>query len=314
MIRLLTIFSLLVIPGMLSAQSMDEILKNAQQELDKLKGETTDQQTQDALYNLLNNIFSTDEGDQTDESSSGSWDSDESSEQVPGMMNMGMDTGAFAESMRQMAASFGQAGEAPDSYSFDLVLDVEITADGEKPVNMSMLYRKDGKQLGIRTMDKKDKNTIVMDNERNFNCIFIEDSKGKKTGMVMPNFASAFGSMGAGKVQAAQADSEVKFTKTGNVKTVAGYRCEEYLAESDDMKASIYISKDLDLNWNQAMGESFKQFLGDQTMTEFGKLQGAMLESHSTDKKSGEVTNWVTTAVHKQGETIIKSDYQFMGK
>ena len=77
MIRLLTIFSLLVIPGMLSAQSMDEILKNAQQELDKLKGETTDQQTQDALDNLLNNIFSTDEGDQTDESSSGSWDSDE---------------------------------------------------------------------------------------------------------------------------------------------------------------------------------------------------------------------------------------------
>ena len=46
-----------------------------------------------------------------------------------------------------------------------------------------------------------------------------------------------------------EASSDYQFTATGNVKSILGYTCEEYLLTGEDMTANVWITDDIDLKF-----------------------------------------------------------------
>lgn len=226
--------------------------------------------------------------------------------------NTSMDTAVLGKAMRDLAAAFGTPAELPDQYQFDLVLDIETTTDGKDPVPMSMMYRKDGQQLGIRTPTEKGINTVVIDNEHDLNVIFSEDKKGKKTVMAMPNMASSIGNYGikTGHQQISGKTEDMSWKKTGKTKTVAGYTCQEYHAENDEYDALVYITNELGVSWLEATSASFSEMLSDPAMAQYSGVEGTMMETRSTEKKSGKVSTWVTKEVHRNGATIKTGEYE----
>ncbi len=304
--RLIYLLLLLTMPLFMQAQLMDRIMRKTQEKVEDRAAERISDEADKSAEKALDEMFREKETEQSS--------STEAAPQRQDQVHSGaaMDTGALNSMLRSLTGSMDKTGEVPESYEFDLVLDMLIESDGEKPQTMSMMYNKEGKFFGVRTVDNKGgSNTVVMDQENNLNCMFMEDKKGKKTGMAMPNMMSAFGQYASTQVAEEVESDQVSFRKTGKTKTVAGYRCDEYEAESSESSALIYVSKELDVDYRNMMqgmfGEQFNMSLPDVQ----GDIQGAFLETISTEKKNGKVSKMTTTAVHKQGASLRKADYEF---
>jgi hypothetical protein len=227
-----------------------------------------------------------------------------------------MDEAQINAMMEQMMGGMDKSAAVPAEYRFDVVLDITVQDGKDEPVYLSLLIQEDGEVFGMRTDDGEGgTQTSVIDGPNGVMAIFQDHASGERTGMGMPNMMEAAAQMGAAQMEEAEAGTEwgdYSFKATGKTKKVAGYTCKEYKAEGPDGEAWMYASDAVEVNWMKAMASGF----GNQMPAAFNEaypagMQGSMLESRSTDAKTGKVSTWVTTAVHKDGATIRKADYTF---
>ena len=100
------------------------------------------------------------------------------------------------------------------------------------------------------------------------------------------------------------ANSNIK--KTGRTKTIAGYKCEEFVSDDEYSKSSVWITKDMKLNTKDYMSTLFKTSLASQ-----GMGWGYMMEATSIDKESGEKSVMQVTKVDNSSHVkFVMGDYE----
>jgi hypothetical protein len=94
--------------------------------------------------------------------------------------------------------------------------------------------------------------------------------------------------------------------KTGRTKTIAGYKCEEFVNEDEYSKSNIWITKDMKLNTKDYMSTLFKT-----SMASHGMGWGYMMEATTIDKESGEKSIMQVTKVDNNSHIkFVMSDYE----
>lgn len=215
------------------------------------------------------------------------------------------DYSAFLEQMNRKV-------ELPDSYEFSLSMDLTIE-QGEDRNEFTWHFSPDGNHMAMEQMDKKGKKTIILiDFARDVNVLYSEDKDGKKTGQAIPAMTSFISSMAVKEAEANHSPTDVR--KTGTYKTVAGYRCAEYRAETEDDELVFYAAPDFPMSWSDSYAGLIEQYAPENAREEYEQIEGMVLESVSKEKKGkGEETRMTTTRVDERGWTLSNSEYSLTG-
>jgi hypothetical protein len=183
-----------------------------------------------------------------------------------------------------------------DSYSFNHKIQMQIesydksgkkTSDGEfithlDPASKSLAYQVVSGDIG-----EKGQGMFIIDAE-NGATIILSDEGGKKTGLVY-GIGSFMQTLGESYDEEALEDSPELYLanpnvkKTGNTKTISGYKCEEYIYSDEESESEIWITKDLKMNTQDFFSTLFKTSLYSQ-----GIGWGYMMEVTTKDKNTGE--------------------------
>lgn len=265
--------------------------KVAEKASDKISDEISEE-AEKGVDSMLDSIFNSNEqGDQYSDSLDVSHNSKE--------MN---------QSIEKMMAALNQNVDLPDSYDFDIRLEIEISDDKNDVTKMDMLLHKSEAIFGIQNEESRQQGLMVMDMEQDVIAIYDED---KKTVQALPNM------MGLGKTMA---KSSIKkdagtftFEKTSITKNIAGYETVMYNFEDDEVKGQVYVAENFPIDWKDTMMKYGKEYLPQSYLNETTGVNGFMLFSESTEKKNGKKSYWKTTLVDTSGKTIKNSDYQKIG-
>jgi hypothetical protein len=298
--RLMTLLLLLALPGALSAQLMDRILRKTQEKVEESAAERISdkaaEKADEQMENMLNSLFPASE-------SSGSYGG-----------GTGYDSAGLSQMMAAMTAALQQEVQVPDAYTFDLVLDVLIEEEGEKPTPLTMMFGQDNLIFAVRTTEGKEVNTMIFDGQNNLTCILQEDKKGNKTGLAMGSmgdFLGALPGVSEAALEAAAEENPVSIKKTGKTKTVAGYACEEYEVSDEDQESLLYVTDKLDVDYQALMQNTMGKMMPTTAFQTYSGIQGTFLEARSVQKEGGKVTTWVTQSVDTKGQTLKTTDYTF---
>ena len=323
MYRLVIVCLLLTAPSWLSAQGfLDRLLdKTAEKVSETVTDEASDkaaEESSEAVDKFLDGLF---DDSETEESAdpAATESTQKSTHSAPASTESNMDEEQMNAMLEQMMGGMDKSADVPAEYRFDMALDITIQDGDEDPTYLTLLMQESGKVFGMKTDDGNGgTQTSVIDGGNSLMVIFQDPASGKRTGMGLPNMMGAAAQMGGAQMGGAQLEeaeaswADYSFDATGKTKKVAGYTCKEYRASGPDGEALIYTTNSLPVNWMEALSNGF----GDQMPNAFASdypagMEGSMLESRSTDAKTGDVITWVTTAVHKDGATIRKADYTF---
>lgn len=110
----------------------------------------------------------------------------------------------------------------------------------------------------------------------------------------------------------------LKITKTGKTKTIAGYSCEQYLMENDEMDGDMWIAtnfKNADLlQLSGGMAQMMQQNKKLNLPEEYIDLMrsGFMFEGTFNQKESKEQTHMLVTDIDENGSEISLKGYKIM--
>ncbi len=128
-------------------------------------------------------------------------------------------------------------------FNFDITLDIDITTADKKGkenvVNSLTHYPKDGKYVGIETESVL--NIMDFEDMKNYSVV-----GGKLTVLSLQSIVDK-----AKKVSKKEQENDEKvpeLVKTGKKEIIAGFECEEYTLEDEDMKASYWMTEELGIS------------------------------------------------------------------
>lgn len=193
-----------------------------------------------------------------------------------------------------------------EDYSFNSRIYMVIeTYDKKDPMTMDfyMYYSSTSPSVGVETKNISSKEegktavegTIVMDGE-NKCTIMLTDMNGMKMGMIsaIPDSASQNANGKKGKKT-----PPPTFTKTGNTRVIAGYKCDEYTyVNNDDTKTTgkVWFTKDakLKIDKNGWSNTSMSAYYGNPAFN-----NGIVLASENYDDKGKLTTKSETKEINE---------------
>ena len=207
-----------------------------------------------------------------------------------------------------------------DYYSFDHLIQMHIESydsNGKKinegdiithfdPKSESMAY-----QAVSGDLSKEGQGMFIID-AKNKAIIILTEDKNEKAGIVY-GMDGYFNSIGEAYEEddSELADSPETYmanpnvTKTGRTKTIAGYKCEEFIYKNENGKSDIWITKDLKLNSRDFLSTLFKT-----SMLTNGMGWGYMMEA-TTVENSGEKSVMKVTRVDSNSNVKFSlNDYE----
>jgi len=136
---------------------------------------------------------------------------------------------------------------------------------------------REGPQKGVFIMDYANGATII-----------LSDEDGEKTGVVygLKFFDEAIEDDDDLYEDEAGDDMDFEnpnYKKTGRAKTIAGYKCEEYVFDNEEEMGSFWVTKEADWKARDTFSTIFRAGLYSH-----GIYKGMLMESESTDKETGE--------------------------
>ena len=94
--------------------------------------------------------------------------------------------------------------------------------------------------------------------------------------------------------------------KTGNTKTIAGYKCDEYTYDNEDVFSRFWITNEI--SWNN---EDLLRYTFTSSIYSYAGTNGFLMESETTDKKTGEKMIYKVTEINNNiSKDIDLSQYQ----
>lgn len=215
-----------------------------------------------------------------------------------------------------------------DSYAFQGIAEMEITGTDEKgkamdPVMMKTFLNEGKEYSGMevsaadqkKKKDNLEKTVMIFDSKNNASIILVEN-EGEKSSM-------AFGLDYAIDEKILENDSlkaeDIQFEKTGRTKTIAGYVCEEYKAESEEYVASYWATKESVTGFGSFWGKNspfLTKKMKNSRKDYFEKLpEGDILEINSQSKKDKSTFDMTVKSLDTSTSTdFVMADYPNMMK
>lgn len=202
------------------------------------------------------------------------------------------------DAAKMMSKMFGGSDiKLQENYNFDASFAMEtesIQGDKKKlEVKMIMHLEKSGNNLGMEVLeadgkkvDDKGKSVMIFDNSSH-SMLTLTQSGNSKIAMVMnlEGMGDLVDSL------AEEHENKVKVNKTGKTKNILGYKCENYLIESEDGTTDAWITHDIDISTFQAF-----QFMQKQQKKK-GPYAGI---------KNGFVLEALTSMKGEKGQTMLR--------
>lgn len=147
-----------------------------------------------------------------------------------------------------------------EEYKFtgQIVTTMEVTdAKGEKSPASEFVTcfneKSSDAMMKIKGDDNKSVTTTIVDVE-NKCMMLLTESDGSKSGFAMKFDPNSTQTSTAG--QTSKGEEECTPAKTGNTKSISGYKCSEYRCETKDAITVAWVSKDFSAANNQLFGQS----------------------------------------------------------
>ncbi len=256
------------------------LLRKLQEKIEEKVEEKAEEKIDEAIDKELDKIDESMQSDSGDNKNSSK--SDKNNEQR--MQNM----------MRELNMS-GEPVHFEDSYTFETLVEMQVESYDKKgkiesegqfitflnPNSKSMAY-----QVVSGDMSDSGQNMFIIDAENGATIILNED-EGEKTGIVygMGAFFSSLGeSIDEENLDETPEDylNNPNVKKTGRAKTIAGYKCEEYVYADEESESEVWITTEMKMNTQDFFSTLFKTNLYSR-----GIPWGYMMEATTTEK-SGE--------------------------
>ncbi len=187
------------------------------------------------------------------------------------------------------------------TYQFDLSLHMTITTSDKKGedgvLNTIAHYPVNGAYVGMET-------------ESVFNIMDFEDMKsyavmgGKVTVINLESAIEKAQKMSDNKADEDPEDFELK--KTGRKEVIAGFECDEYMVENDEVKGFYWITQEIGIS-PEAIARAFST---NPAVTLPEHVQGIMLKMDMTQKDDGSKVVMVTEKVTKDKISYDLSKYE----
>jgi len=201
--------------------------------------------------------------------------------------------------LQNIMKGFGLSGEPvpiADEYQFSHLIQMHFESynkNGKKKDEGEFITHFDpnAKSMAYQALsgDAADMGLFIIDIENEAIIILSEDGN-EKNGIVY-GMGGYFATLGQTYEEEELDLSETPETylanpnvsKTGKTKTIAGFKCEEYVYEDEYNKSNIWITKDIKLNSKDFMSTLFKT-----SMYSHGMGWGYMMEATTVDKEDGD--------------------------
>lgn len=190
--------------------------------------------------------------------------------------------------------------DLPESYDFDLAVKTEYKY--KKDVNVGTTYFSSGKNVfGFKS--EEDDNMVVIDGEHQIMAMY--DTK-ENTVTAIPSMINAFTKSVA--KESMKEHELISFEKTGKSKKIKGYPCDQYVFESQSDKGKVWITEQLNYNWDELYAKTFQDMLPKANKNLYQK--GMVLSASSKDKESGDKYVMKVIDINQDGMMIDNSKYQ----
>ncbi len=204
------------------------------------------------------------------------------------------------------------------SYTLDIEFVVEMKSQ-EKPrkkvetanMNMSygadcfmMVYKDEQEAATTKTLMDLKNNTSIVLNDADMSGVAISmDFMTDKMNESIENYQDSIPD-----------DEDYTFRKTGKTKTIAGYSCDEYYIETEDMTMNVWYTEDITVEMYQNL-EQFPMFGSMTSAAAYGsngQLTGTMMEAHMVEKKDQGKFDYLVKEVNESTQTLNLNNYTFM--
>jgi hypothetical protein len=190
------------------------------------------------------------------------------------------------EGSRSAYNSDGQAGmsmfsssgpvDTRDQYTFDYKVHTTMTVyddNGEAQTSkMVMLYPKDGAYMAADMSTQGGSGIGIFDFE---NEIMITLMTGRAIVMDLSQYKEQMDEEMDAEEEAGTGE-DVSIKKTGRTKTIAGYSCEEYIAEDEEFESEMWMTTELPFNPYESFMDFNESFEGG---FEYEKVSGFPMEA-----------------------------------
>ncbi|MBN1986518.1 MAG: DUF4412 domain-containing protein [Prolixibacteraceae bacterium] len=293
-ITLLFFFSVLILQPAQGQNILKRLKDKAQEKIEEKVEDRAEKKMDEKIDESLDKLEESLEDNTTEEGSSG----ESAANREERMQNR----------MQGLLKGMGMSGEpvpVADNYDFDYKIQMHIESYDKKgkqestgefithlnPENKSMAY-----EFVSGDMAKDGQGMFIIDAE-NGAMIILSEEKGEKTGIVY-GIGSFMQTIGETYVEEELEDTPETYLanpnvkKTGRTKTIAGYKCEEFVYSDEESESNIWITKDLKMNTQDFFSTLFKT-----NLYSHGIGWGYMMEATTTSKNSGEKTIMQVTDV-----------------
>jgi len=211
----------------------------------------------------------------------------------------------------KILGSLNQAANLPPSYSFDHTMDIVVTDDG-KSHPMKWYIMENGDAMAFEQLDGNESQLMLMDIK---NDIIVMYNLKDRTGQALPGMMSLGTAFAAAEMEKENYDP-MSAIKKGGSKTVAGYKCDEYMFEDDEYQSEIWVSNEVPFDWKGAFGTLVSRVSPKLAEQNNQLMKGMMLESTTKEKgkkrgKFKSVSTWMTKSIDSSTFSIDNAKYQF---
>jgi len=303
-IKILLLISVtLFISEMASSQSLlDRVKQKAKDKIEKRMDDKIDQKIDKSLDKVENAL-------------------DSLSSSKPGTNDGKSREAAKQNRMNSMLKGMGMSGDpvpVENSYSFNKLVQMHIEmydSEENKTSNSEFITRlnPDKGSLAYEVVsddrNNNDQGLFIIDT-KNKAMILLSDKDGEKTGVVY-GMGTFFEDI---KDDDSQTDEDTEnmevqhpeIKNTGKTKNIAGYKCQQYLYNTDDVDSEFWITDELKTSDRDFFSTLFKT----SAMT-YGMGYGYVMESTSKDKATGNTSKMQVTKVdNNASSTFNLSSYQ----
>jgi hypothetical protein len=229
-------------------------------------------------------------------------------------------SGTNSTTSQQNNAGWGGMGSKKDisaEYTFQHNIHIDIESfkkDGKAAEKMNMIMylsaaNKNMSGVEMKSDAKKpnDKIISVYEYDKKQSVMYMH-SDGKKNVMVSKYNPTV--------VDTTVESKRTKFTKTGNVKTILTYKCEEWIGiDEKGTKYNVWVTSAVSFEINEYlknMAEAQKK--KGKTEVDYSDMPKGMMMEMTSIEKDGDKTLWKVTAINKdQTFTVKTNEYEYMG-
>lgn len=210
---------------------------------------------------------------------------------------------------RAMEEVFGEKIEMPSEYSFNKSVTMELSTNSNASGNSTMVYlmryQDDNSCVGMTPLNidgkgpEVDATTVVDFNQ--MKMVTFMETESSKMATIYPIREDQ---ITKGK---ALAEESPTFKETGVTKEVLGYLCKEYKITSTELKGTVWLAPEIEINLTKSFGALGLQFeLGDQGPE--NDPRGFIMEFEISNKTTKSSTNMKVINVELNNSHTLSTD------